>query len=148
MPLSTDNQLSNILRIGKNLKKGAKILSLKQPNYGILKSLKDIKNKEDLSKIKICLIAITSRYKKITTPTTEQICKNIGLCKIKIARTDMNRLNAKKMVNCMIFLYFMPVVLWYKLNMRSVALIKSLAAYLYVILNGNFRIILQYHTPT
>lgn len=48
MPLSTDNQLSNILRIGKNLKKGAKILSLKQPNYGILKSLKDIKNKEDI----------------------------------------------------------------------------------------------------
>lgn len=48
MPLSTDNHLSNILRIGKNLKKGAKILTLKQPNYEIMKSMKDIRKKEDI----------------------------------------------------------------------------------------------------
>ena len=46
MPLCADIQLSNILRIGRHLKKGAKILSLKQPNSEIMRSLKETKNKE------------------------------------------------------------------------------------------------------
>ena len=49
MPLSADIQLSNILRIGRNLKKGAKILSLKQPNSEIMRSMKEMKNKGDMT---------------------------------------------------------------------------------------------------
>jgi hypothetical protein len=43
LPLCSDIQLSNILKIGKSLKKGAKILSLKQPNSEIMRSMKSVK---------------------------------------------------------------------------------------------------------
>ena len=47
LPLCSDIQLSNILKIGKNLKKGAKVLSLKQPNSDIMRSMKEITMKDE-----------------------------------------------------------------------------------------------------